>query len=102
MPDRIEQFRRKVEDRPDNPLFRFSLAQALMDAGRPSEAAPHLELCLETRPNWMMAAILLGDAYRDSGDTARARHTLEKALQLAVDQEHETPESEIRARLESL
>ncbi|MGJ3243608.1 MAG: tetratricopeptide repeat protein [Opitutales bacterium] len=102
MPDRIVQFREKVEAQPENPLFRFSLAQAYMDAGQPSEAIPHLERCLAGRPDWMMAAILLGDAYRTSGDNAKARSTWEAALQLAVVQQHETPEAEIRDRLADL
>jgi hypothetical protein len=38
-------FQTKVDEQPDNSLFRFSLGQAL-HAGRPSEAKPILEKAL--------------------------------------------------------
>ncbi|MND03160.1 hypothetical protein D3C83_228480 [compost metagenome] len=47
----------------------------------------------------MMARILLGKLLLQSGRRDEARPHLEEALQLAVDQQHEEPEHELRALL---
>lgn len=87
---------------PDNELFRFSLAQALEADGRFRDAIPHYEFCVEKKSDWMMPRILLGKIWLGLGDKDRARSLLQNALQLAVDQQHETPEAELRALLASL
>ena len=101
MPSRSEQFRALVQREPENELFHFSLAQALMTEGRNSEAEPHYKFCVEKKSDWMMPRILLGKLLLSLGRTAEARPLLESALQLAVDQHHETPEAELRALLAS-
>jgi Flp pilus assembly protein TadD len=50
----------------------------------------------------MMPRILLGKAYLQAGRTEEARQTLEAALGLAVAQNHEAPEAELRALLADL
>ena len=50
----------------------------------------------------MMPRILLGKLLLRSGDSASAKPVLEDALQLAIDQDHEEPESELRALLATL
>jgi hypothetical protein len=47
----------------------------------------------------MVPRILLGKALVELGRKAEARPALEEALQLAVDQQHEDPERELRAIL---
>lgn len=102
MSDRIAQFNALVAQQPGNALFRFSLAQALDAADRREEAVEHYRLCCASRADWMMPRILLGKVLLRSGDTAAAKPVLEEALQLAVDQNHEDPEAELRALLASL
>lgn len=102
MPSRTEQFQGLVSRQPDNELFRFSLAQALEADGRDAEAVPHYEFCNAKKADWMMPRILLGKLLLRLGRPSEARVQLESALQLAVDQQHETPEAELRALLESL
>jgi len=102
MPNRIEHFQTLIAQQPDNELFHFSLAQALVADGRASEAIPHYEFCLAKKPDWMMSRILFGKLLLSLGRTAEARPILEAALRLAVEQHHETPEAELRAILESL
>ena len=41
---RSARFQSLVSQQPANELFRFSLAQALIEEGKPGEAIPHLEL----------------------------------------------------------
>lgn len=95
-------FAARVAEQPDNPLFRFSLGQALYQENRPAEAVEHLRLAAASRADWMTPRILLGKALAAGGETAAARETLEEALNLAVSQGHEDPEAELRALLAGL
>lgn len=99
---RSARFQTLVSQQPANELFRFSLAQALMDEGNPADAIPHLELCVAKKADWMVARILLGKALLATGRPEGARRWLEEALQLAIDQQHEDPEAELRALLRDL
>lgn len=96
---RSEQFAALVARQPDNEMFRFSLAQALLDEHKPAEAVPHLEFCAARKADWMVARIRLGQALLRLGRPSEARPWLEAALQLAIDQQHEDPERELRALL---
>jgi predicted Zn-dependent protease len=99
---RSEQFAALVAKQPDNELFRFSLAQALVMENRPAEAVEHFVRCAQKKADWMMPRILLGKALLGLGRKAEARPWLEAALQLAIDQTHEDPERELRAILAEL
>lgn len=83
-------------------MFRFSLAQALVTESRGEEAVPHFAYCIAKKPDWMMARILLGKLQLQLGRRAEARTEFEAALRLAVDQNHEDPERELRALLTDL
>ena len=96
---RSPQFAALVARQPDNEMFRFSLAQALLDEDRPAEAVPHLEFCANRKADWMVARIRLGQALLRLGRRAEAKPWLEAALQLAIAQQHEEPERELRALL---
>jgi len=102
MPSRSEQFAALVARAPDNELFRFSLAQALVAEGRGAEAVPHFEACVAKKADWMMARILLGKLLLSLGRRADAQPLLADALRLAVEQHHEDPERELRALLAEL
>jgi predicted Zn-dependent protease len=101
-PDRVRQFQGLVARDPENEKFRFSLAQALLAAGRPGEAAAHFEICVARRSDWMMPRILLGKLLLQLGRRPEARVQLEDALRLAVEQDHEDPEKELRGLLADL
>ncbi len=105
MHDRVERFRTLVASQPENPLFRFSLAQSLDAAGDLTAAAEHYRLCAAARADWMMPRILLGKVLLRTGrpeDRAGARPVLEEALALAIAQDHQDPAAELSALLESL
>jgi predicted Zn-dependent protease len=102
MPSRTEHFQALVAGQPDNELFRFSLAQALVADGRAAEAVPHFERCVAKRADWMMPRILLGKLFLQLGRRVEAKPLLEAALELAVTQQHEDPERELRALLAEL
>ena len=95
-------FRPKVEAKPDNMLFRFSLGQALYEEGNTQDAIPHLEKCAESRDDWMLPRILLGKALLQNGQNEAAKPILEKALDLALIQHHDEPAAELRDILADL
>ncbi len=97
-----ETYLPKVQAQPDNMLFRFSLGQALYEEGSVSESIPHLQKCVDSQAGWMLPRILLGKAFLQSGATEQAKPILEDALQLAIEQNHEGPEGELRAILTDL
>ncbi len=99
MVDRVAHFEALVARQSENELFRFSLAQALLAAGRASEAEPHLRICIEKKSDWMIPRILLGKHLLAVGRPSEARPLLEAALQLAIAQDHEDPAAELRSLL---
>ena len=94
-----EIFLPKVEAKPDNMLFRFSLAQALYDEGAIAESIPHLQLCADSRDDWMLPRILWGKAMVQAGQAEQAKPILECALKLAIEQHHDDPAAELRSML---
>lgn len=102
MTSRVEQFQSLVARQPENEMFRFSLAQALVAEGRGADAVPHYEFCVAKKADWMMARILLGKLLVQLGRPQEAKPLLDDALRLAVEQHHEDPERELRALLAEL
>jgi predicted Zn-dependent protease len=96
---RSNQFAALVAQQPDNELFRFSLARALLAENRSADALEPLQFCAAKKADWMMPRILLGKALLGLGRRAEAKPWLEQAVQLAVAQTHEDPERELRALL---
>ncbi|MEO6873881.1 MAG: molecular chaperone DnaJ [Opitutaceae bacterium] len=102
MASRVDQFQALVTQQPQNALFRFSLAQALLAESRVAEAVSHFEFCVASNAAWMMPRILLGKSLMQLGQPVKAKSPLTEALRLAVAQEHEDPERELRALLADL
>lgn len=97
-----EIFLPKVEAKPDNLLFRFSLGQALYEEGATAAAILHLQRCADSRDDWMLPRILLGKSLLQIGRDAEARPILKTALELAVAQHHDDPAAELRTMLADL
>lgn len=101
-PARSAHFAALVAKHPGNELFRFSLAQALLAEDRGADALEHLEACARKKADWMMPRIMLGKTLLALGRRADAKPWLEDALQLAVSQDHQDPEAELRGLLAGL
>jgi predicted Zn-dependent protease len=99
---RSQQFEALVKAQPENELYRFSLAQALEREGRGAEAIAHYEWCCTKRADWMVPRILLGKLLIAASRREDAKVILREALQLAIDQQHEDPEAEVRGLLADL
>ena len=74
-------------------------AQALLAEDRGADAIEHLEACARKRADWMMPRIMLGKTLLALGRRPEAKPWLEDALQLAVAQDHQDPEAELRTLL---
>lgn len=99
---RSQQFDALVRANPENELYRFSLAQALERDGRGADAIAHYEWCRARKADWMVPRILLGKLLIAAGRREEAKVVLSEALALAIDQQHEDPETEVRGLLVDL
>lgn len=93
-------FQKKVDEAPDNKLFRFSLAKSLLDQNKIEAAIPHLKVCIRLQADWMHAHILLGKALLEIKNSDDAQVILKRALQLAIEQNHEDPKNELLKLIE--
>jgi Flp pilus assembly protein TadD len=98
----IAKYEALLQERPDDELLHFSLGKALYDAKRLPEATSHLQTALEAKPDWMVVTMLLARIALQQGDKMAARLLYEKGLELAVAQDHEGPQEEIREALAKL
>lgn len=98
-PARSVHFAALVAKQPENELFRFSLAQALLAEDRGADAIEHLEYCARKKSDWMMPRIMLGKTLLALGRRPDAKSWLEDALRLAIEQDHQDPEAELRGLL---
>ena len=102
MNEMISRSEKLVQQFPENELGRFSLGKALFDAGEFARAREHLEVALAKKPDWMVVQILIGKCELALGNKAKARADFERALQLAIEQNHEGPQLEMEQALAEL
>ena len=100
--DSLGRQRQLVTQYPENELARFSLGKALFDRGDYSEAQAHLLEALRKRPDWMVVQILCGKCALILGRREEARTAFVQALELAIAQHHEGPQTELEALLSEL
>ena len=98
----IAKYEGLLQARPNDELLRFSLGKALYDAGRIPEAETQLRAALATKPDWMVVTMLLAKIALQRDDPTEARLLYQKGLELAIVQDHEGPEAEIREALAKL
>ena len=102
MNEDIDRYTKMVVQYPDNEVARFSLGKAYFDAATFGEAKKHFELAVKRKPDWMVAHILIGKSALSLGDIPGARASFTKAHQLAIDQHHEGPQTEMESMLADL
>src|ERR1700677_174697 len=98
----IAKYEGLLQARPHDELLNFSLAKPLDDAGRIPEGTAHWQKALAIKPDWMVVTMLLAKIALQQNDNAKARALYEKGLELAIAQDHEGPQEEIRAALAKL
>jgi uncharacterized protein HemY len=102
MSEALQRAEQMVAQFPQNELAQFSLGKALFDAGDFAKAREHLETALARKPDWMVVQILIGKCDLALGKKAHAKAAFERALKLAIDQNHEGPQMEMEQALAEL
>ena len=102
MNDSVNRWQKLVGQQPNNELARFSLGKAWLDLGQFALAKEQLEIALARKPDWMVAQILIGKCGQALGDNVAAKAAFERALELAIAQHHEGPQSEMEELLAEL
>ena len=82
--DRIAEFKEVAEMMPDDPVVRFGLAGAYLDAGQAEAAAAEYAETVRLKPDYSAAYRGLGRALERAGRTAEAKAAYEKGLEVAA------------------
>jgi len=82
-PDRIAEFKEVAELMPDDPVVRFGLAGAYLEAGQAESAAAEYEEAIRLKPHYSAAHRGLGRALERAGRREEARAAYRKGLEIA-------------------
>ena len=82
--DRIAEFQEVIELMPDDPVVRFGLAGAYLDAGRAEEAAREYGEAIRLKPDYSAAHRGMGRALERAGRVAEARVAYTRGLEVAA------------------
>ena len=82
--DRIAEFKEVAELMPEDPVVRFGLAGAYLEAGQAPEAAVEYEAAIRLKPDYSAAYRGLGRALERAGRAAEARAAYRKGLEVAT------------------
>ncbi|MFO0745376.1 MAG: hypothetical protein U1F43_06850 [Myxococcota bacterium] len=102
MTDKIERFSAMKARFPDSEMPRWSLANALAEAGRRDEAIVELTALVALKPDYCVAWLELGKLAALNGDIVTARPALAEAQRLAIEQGHSGPRIAAEEALEEL
>jgi len=82
-PDRIAEFKEVADLMPDDPVVRFGLAGAYLEAGQAESAAAEYEEAIRLKPHYSAAHRGLGRALERAGRREEARAAYRKGLEIA-------------------
>jgi len=99
---RLEAFRKMVEQRPDEPFARYSLAMSYRSLGRPEQAAREFEELARRRPEYVPTYLMLGQVLEGLGRAADAARAYESGMAAAARMNDEHARSELGQALEVL
>jgi Flp pilus assembly protein TadD len=83
-PDRIAQFKEVAEEMPDDPIVRFGLAGAYLDAGQPENAVEEYRETIRLKPDYSAAHRGLGRALERAGRIPEAIAAYQQGLEIAT------------------
>ncbi len=82
-PDRIAEFEEVAQLMPDDPVVRFGLAGAYLEAGRAEDAVREYREAIRLSPDYSAAHRGLGRALERAGRPEEARAAYERGLEVA-------------------
>jgi len=94
MTAKIARFEALKARMPTSELPRWSLAQALEEAGHKAEAEAEYEALVALKPDYCLAWLRLGALRLEGGRIEAARTALVEGKRLAIDQGHNAPRLE--------
>jgi Fe-S cluster biosynthesis and repair protein YggX len=99
---RIAQFQNMAQADPENEMAHFSLAKALMDAGRHADAAASYEKCTELAPQMSKAYQLAGECLIKIGQKDKAAQLFTRGFTIAAERGDLMPKNAMGELLKSL
>ena len=82
--DRIAEFREVLELMPEDPVVRFGLAGAYLDAGQPENAVTEYQEAIRLKPDYSAAYRGLGRSLERAGRLDEARGAYARGLDVAA------------------
>jgi Flp pilus assembly protein TadD len=82
--DRIAEFKEVAELMPDDPVVRFGLAGAYLEAGQPQNAVREYKETIRLKPDYSAAHRGLGRALERAGRLEEARAVYRNGLEVAA------------------
>ena len=82
--DRIAEFKEVAEEMPDDPVVRFGLAGAYLDAGQPENAVEEYRETIRLKPDYSAAPRGLGRALERAGRIPEAIAAYQQGLEVAT------------------
>ncbi len=82
--DRIAEFREVADMMPEDPVVRFGLAGACLEAGQAVEAAAEYREAIRLKPDYSAAYRGLGRALERAGELRQAKEAYVKGLEVAT------------------
>lgn len=99
---RIAQFQNMAQADPENEMAHFSLAQALVQAGRHAEAAESYIRCTELAPGMSKAYQLAAESLLKAGDSGRAAQFAVRGYTIAAERGDLLPKNALADLLKRL
>lgn len=99
---RLEAIRRMVEQRPDDPFSRYSLAMALRSAGHDQDAARELEEVRRRAPSYVPTYLMLGQVLELLGRASDAARAYREGIAAAAEAGEEHARNELAQALDVL
>jgi predicted Zn-dependent protease len=99
---RLAAFQKMVDQRPDEPFARYSLAMSYRSLGRADEAAREFEELLRRKPDYVPAYLMLGQTLEILGRMQDAARVYADGIVAAGEKKEEHARSELGQALEVL
>jgi predicted Zn-dependent protease len=99
---RLEAFRKLVQQRPDEPFARYSLAMSYRSLGRPEDAAREFAELARRAPDYVPTYLMLGQVLEGLGRSAEAARAYQAGVGVATRMNDQHARSELGQALDVL
>ena len=99
---RLEAFRKIVEQRPDEPFARYSLAMTYRTLGQGEEAVREFEALSRRAPDYVPTYLMMGQVLEGLGRAAEAAEAYERGIAAATRMNDQHARTELGQALEVL